>query len=161
MNLSDLVRKTPEPSAKTVLEKIRAAQYQVLKFIPKTSRTNFALAWNSTISKIISNPSVVDNWRRLLLMPKICLKAPLRAGQQKKTSLASILDREIGNFWQNEDLTNLLAAHKARKFSKKKKASVRPDLMSLKIDGGNIRGAVRVASSADEMEPPNIRSLEV
>ena len=90
MNLSDLVRKTPEPSTKTVLEEIGAAQYQVLKFIPKASRTNFALAWNSTISKIISNPSVVDNWRRLLLMPKICLKAPPCAGQQKKISLASI-----------------------------------------------------------------------
>ena len=35
------------------------------------------------------------------------------------------------------------------------------DLISSKIDEGNIRGAVHIASSADEMEPPNIRSLEV
>ena len=64
MNMSDPVRKAPEPSAKTVLEDIRPAQYQVHKFIPKASRTNFALALSSTISKIISDLSDVDKWRR-------------------------------------------------------------------------------------------------
>ena len=159
MNISDSVRKAPEPSAKTVLEDIRAAQYQVLKFIPKASRTNFALTLSSTITKIISNPSDVDNWRRLLLMPKICLKAPPRAGQ--KTSLATLVNRQIGNLCQNEDLTSLLGVHRARKLSKKKKWSARPNLISSKIDESNIRGAVRIASSADETEPPKIRSLEV
>ena len=161
MSISDPVRKAPELSPKTVLEDIRAAQYQVLKFIPKASRTNFALALSSTISKIISNPSDVDDWRRLLLMPKICLKAPPRGGQQKKTSLATLVNRQIGNFCQNEDLASLLGAHIARKFSKKKKGSTGPNLIASKIDEGNIRGALRIASSADEMEPPNIRSLEV
>ena len=160
MNISDPVRKAPEPSAKTVLEDISAAQYQVLKFIPKVSRTNFALALSSAISKIISNPSDVDNWRWLLLMPKICLKAPPRAGQQK-TSLANLVNRQIGNFCQNEDLTSLLGAHKARKFSKEMKGSARPDLICSKIDEGNIRGAIHMASTADELEPPRIRSLEV
>ena len=94
-------------------------------------------------------------------MPKICLKAPPRLGQQKKTSLATIVNRQIGNFCQNEDLTSLLGAHIAQKFSKKKKRSARLNLISSKIDEGNIRGAVRIAFSADEMEPPNIRSLEV
>ena len=138
MNLSDPVRKAPEPSAKTVLEDIRTAQYQVLKFIPKASRTNFALVLSSTITKIISNPSDVDNWRRLLLMPNICLKAPPRAGQQKKTSFTTLVHRQIGNFSQNEDLTKLVGAHIARKFSKKKKGSARPNLISSKIDEGNI-----------------------
>ena len=50
LNISDPVRKAPEPTTKTVLEDIRAAQYQVLKFSPKASRTNFALALSSTIS---------------------------------------------------------------------------------------------------------------
>ena len=120
MNISDPARKAPEPSAKTVLEDIRAAQYQVLKFIPKASRTNFALLLSSTKTKIISNLSDVDNWRRLLLMPKIYLKAPPRAGQQKKTSLATLVNRQIGNVCQNEDWTSLVGAHIARKFSKKK-----------------------------------------
>ena len=94
-------------------------------------------------------------------MPKICLKAQPRAGQQKKSSFASLVNIQIGNFCQNEDLKSLLEAHKARKFSKKMKGSARPDLISSKIDEGNIRGAISIASSADEMEPPNIRSLEV
>ena len=147
MNISDPVRKVPEPSAKTVLEDIRAAQYQVLKIIPQASRTNFALFLSSTISKIISNPSDVDIWRRLLLMPKICVKAPPRAGQQKKTSFPTLVNRQIGNFCQNEDLTSLVGAYIARKFSKKKKRSARPNLISSKIDEVNIRGAVRIASS--------------
>ena len=146
MNVSDPVRKAPEPSAKTVLEDIRAAQYQLLKFIPKASRTNFALVLSSTITKIISDPSDVDNWRRFLLMPKICLKAPPCAGQQKKTCLATFENRQIGNFCQNADLTSLVGAHIARKFSKKKKGSARPNLIYSKIDAGNIRGAFRIAS---------------
>ena len=144
-----------------MLEYIRAGQYQVLKFIPKASRTIFALALSSTISKIISNPSDVDKWRRLLFMPKICLKAPPREGQQKKTSFATVVNRQIGNFWQNEQLASLLGAHIARKFYKKKKGSARLNLISSKIDKGNIQGAVRIASPAENMEPPNIRSLEV
>ena len=160
MILSDPVEKAPEPSAKTVLEDIRAAQYQVLKFIPKASRISFALGLSSTLSKIISNPSDVDIWRRLLLMPEICLKASSRAWQQK-ISLAALVNRQIGHFCQNEDLTSLLGAHIVRKFSKKKKGSARPKLISSKLDEGNIRGAVRIASSAKEMEPPNIRSLDV
>ena len=146
MNVSDPVRKAPEPSAKTVLQDIRAAQYQVLKFISKASRTNFALVLSGTITKIISNPSDVDNWRRFLLMPKICLKAPPYAGQQK-TSLATLENRQIGNFCQNADLRSLVGAHKARKFSKKKKGSARPNLIYSKIDAGKVRGAVRIASS--------------
>ena len=94
-------------------------------------------------------------------MPKICLKAPPRAGQQKKTSFATLVNRQIGNFCQNEDLTSLLGAHIERKFSKKKKGSTRPNLIFSKIDEGNIRGAVRIVSSADEIESPNIRSLQV
>ena len=74
MNILDPVRKTPEPSATSILEDIRTAQHQVLKVILKASRTNFALSSGSTISKIISKASDVDNWRRLLLMPKVCLK---------------------------------------------------------------------------------------
>ena len=160
MNISDPLRKAPEPSAKTVLEDIPPTQYQVFKFIPKASRTKFALALSSTIYKSISNTPDADNWRRLLLVPKICLKTPPREGQQKKTSLATVVKRQIGNFGQNEDLTSLLGPHLARKFSKKKKRSARPSLISSKIDEGNNRGAVRIASSADEMEPPNIRSHE-
>ena len=161
MNISDPVRKAPKPSAKSALKDIRAAQYQVLKFIPKASRTNFALALSSTISKIISNPSDVDNWPRLFLMPKICLKAPPRWGQQKKISLATLVSRQIGNFCQNEDLTSLLSAHITQNYSKKKKGSARPNLISSQIDKKNIRRAIRIAFSSDEVEPPNIRSLEV
>ena len=74
MNISDPVRKAPESSAKTVLEDIRAAQYQLHKFIPKASRTNSALALSSTISKIVSDPSDVDKWRRLSWCPKSAWK---------------------------------------------------------------------------------------
>ena len=94
-------------------------------------------------------------------MNKYAMNNKPRAGQQKKTSLATLVNRQIGNFCQNENLTSLLGAHIARKFSKKNKGSARPNLISSKIDDGNILGAVRIASSVDEMEPLNIRSLEV
>ena len=80
-------------------------------------------------------------------MPEICLKAPPRAGQQKKTSLATLVKRQIGKVFQNEDLTSLVGAHIARKFSEKNEGSARPNLISSKIDEGNNRGAVRIASS--------------
>ena len=156
MNISDPVRKAPETSAKTVLEDIRAAQYQVLTLNPKASRTNFAPVMSGTITKIISNTSDVEYWRRLLLMPKICLKAQPRAGQKKKTSFATLVSREIGNFCQNEYLTSLVAAHIDRKFSKKKKGSARPNLKSSKSDEGNIRGAVCIASSAVVWSRPEV-----
>ena len=94
-------------------------------------------------------------------MPKICLKAPPRAGQQKKTSLATLVNRQIGNFCQIEDLTSFWVLTLPESLTSKKRGALDRISYPRKSIEGNIRGAVRIASSADEMEPPNIRSIEV
>ena len=141
--------------ARSLASKINSVRCKVLKFVPKASRTQFALALTKLIAPILSDPSDTPAWEKLLLMPFFCLQAPPRAGKSRCKSLASTVNTQISKFIDSSSARPAPPNQRAKSSNKSRKPISRSDLISAKLDEGDIRGAVRLAASNDDLEPPN------
>ena len=117
---------------------------KILRRIPRLSRDVCARKLASIISEVVSTNSE-SSWSRLMLFPRRCLRAPKRGGRHR--NLSSLVNQQVAD---EQDPPTAIADSKKTK----KSTSDVSDLarrVSIKLEEGDIKGAVRLASSEDSI----------
>ncbi len=137
---------------------------RLLKRIPKASRSLAAGKLCSLLSAVISNPDNITAWEHLLLFAKFSLYVPDgRGGQKHQASLSNKVNQIISAYPPgvfNKDLehqkfvsrsnTRKSEVHDSTKLARR---------ISDKIEDGDVRAAIRLASSDDCLVPINDATL--
>jgi hypothetical protein len=137
---------------------------RLLKRIPKASRSLAAGKLCSLLSAVNSNPDNITAWEHLLLFAKFSLYVPDgRGGQKHQASLSNKVNQIISAYPPvvfNKDLehqkfvsrsnTRKSAVHDSTKLARR---------ISDKIEDGDVRAAIRLASSDDCLVPINDATL--
>ena len=116
------------------------------------------------IKGVIRKPMNINSWLRVLLFVHHCLKAPARSYYRKKQSVASLVNKQTAAFLEL-DINDLMtqAMPGKQKASTRKNTSTTTNIakrVSKKLDMGDIKGAVRIASSADTFATSDITNLK-
>ena len=148
-----------------MLDLPKNSRCKVLKHVPKAARTSFAQALTTLIKDVIRNPTNINSWLRELLFAHHCLKAPARSNSRKKQSLASLVNKQMAAFLEfdiNDLMTQVMSEE--QKFSTRKNTSTTSNIakfISEKLDMGDVKGAVSIASSADFFATPDETNLKL
>ena len=120
---------------------------RVLKRIPKSARQQCSSKL-TTLLRVIVRSNSMEAWNRLFLFTPTCLRQPRRGRYSE--SLASLVKRQL------QDV--LAPSAPPPSSGRRKKATKRPDpeeylamRVSAKIEEGDFRGAIRLASSDDTL----------
>ena len=168
-NLSiDACDPLPEPTVHIGLGNLRSllkCRNKVLKFVPKASRISFCILLESLFRDVVASPLVEEPWLRLLAAPSLCLRTPSRGGKNR-TSLSSVVNKQILSFQQASDFRNLIQAPpKSKPLKRKPKTDPEKlaDAVSEKLSDLDLRGAIRLVSSEEtiaENSPETIQLLQ-
>ena len=127
-----------------------------LKRVPKASRNNLARAFITVFDKICSQPDLLSHWCSLFTLIGKCLSATKKDNNNSQ-SLAPKVNERIPAFQSSEEAPATRDQKKARK-PKPSTQSPSEELskrVSAKIEASDIKGAIRVASSDEEMVDPS------
>jgi len=137
-----------------------ARRTPVLKYIPKASRVLAATKLTTVLDHVVTDPTNMKVWEQLLLFTYSCFGANKRAGKQHKqhkTSLATKVNKALSDYLFSGPRAEAAPAQtRTRKQKKKITPSELQNLaarVSSKIEEGDVRGAVRIASSDDKLAP--------
>ena len=143
----------PVENSSSLLEEVCNARNRVIKYIPKASRIPAASKLESVLSQIISSPDNIEAWKQLLIFGHACFGVPnQRGGRRHSSSLASKVNKAIKDFTSGNCLQLNSLQSKPRESFKEFNLASR---VSSKIEEGDIRGAVRIASSSETLAPFN------
>jgi hypothetical protein len=152
---------TDERQAERLLDSVVDARGPILKFIPKASRLLAASKLTTVLDRVVAAPDNISAWDQLLLFAYSCFGVAVRAGQKHKTktktSLATKVNRALSDYLTVGPQPQVAAVNSSKKKKEKKTSS--DDLRNLKarvsakIEEGDVRGAVRLASSDDTLAP--------
>jgi hypothetical protein len=121
------------------------SRVNVLKRIPKSSRTHVAAKLTCLLNDVTRAPDSVKAWCSLFGFPRICLKAEARGGRNRRlTTLA-----EKCNRYSAEDFI----AFNPPRMKKQQKPPNRDIAKTVqgKIEEFDVKGAVRAVSSSDSL----------
>ena len=124
---------------------------KVLKRIPRLSRTTTAEKLAFVIEQVITSNDI-PCWLRLLQFTKKCLFSPQRGG--KRWNLASLVNKQVSQEHLNLEASsnNHTNSYMSRPSSKSRNPLENlAARVSSKLEEGNYKGAVRLASSEDVM----------
>jgi len=125
-----------------------------LKFIPKSVRPLLCRLLTSAISAaVIKNDAFA--WLYLLFLPSICLQVPTGKLRNAHNTLAAYVKKCVNSYQTVDSPAALLLAVKGMPVAGARghaAADVRRAVMA-KLDSGDVRGAVRLASSDDTIAP--------
>ena len=142
------------------------ARSKGLKFVPRASRCQFALLLRDLCDEVVAEAANPQKWLRLFLAPFLCLGKP-NSGGRRRVSLASFVNRQIAKFRSTSDVLDLVSqtdsrpsrcpgvprtVGKSEELQFLERLSVQ---VSEKLDEGDVRGAVRLASSENTLAPRN------
>jgi hypothetical protein len=135
-----------------------------VKRIPRGARRPAARSFQSLLSAVVRKPSDLAAWRDLLQFGG-CLSQPVRGGG-KKTSLATAISTQIEN--ATNDLSALSRGNSTAQGCVRKRARAPKDAdaeaarrASIKLDMGDVTGAVRLLCSEEVLAPPGEATLAV
>ena len=127
---------------------------RIISRIPRPARDAVARKLSEILNGVCSDNNE-EAWNRLFLFSRRCLRAPCRGGNRR--NLASFIQRVV-----NEETDIETGTHQQFKHS-----TVRDPLKNLaarvasKLEVGDFRGAVRIASSNDSFAPVNSQTLDL
>ena len=130
---------------------------RTLKRVPKGSRNQLAELLSSKLKAVIDDPSSENNWCNLHLIAFSCLEQPKRTGKKHRKSLASEVNKRIASFGLRLPEIVSVPTKPNKKLSDNE---VRAKAVSMKINDGNIKAAVRIASLDDTFSPINEETLK-
>ena len=151
----DVVSSVNEPQCIKLLRAFCSDRLDCLKRVPKASRNNLARAFITVFDKICSQPDLLSHWCSLSTIIGKCLSVTKKANNNSQ-SLASKVNERIRAFESGEEAPATRDQKKARK-PKPSTQSPSEELskrVSVKIEASDIKGAIRVASSDEEMVDP-------
>ena len=150
-------------SPNNILDLLKKTRASVVKFIPKASRRHFAKLLKDCLCQVVASPEDEFHWARLFRAPTSCLRQTDWGGTRKRTSLATILNQPIQEI-ENADNDRLLVAGNriSGKTMKRKSDPAHNTGRKIyeKFDEGDVRGAVRLASSDVTIAPFDSTTLE-
>ena len=126
---------------------------KLLRRIPRGSRESSAIRFSTILENIVSDNSVAS-WNRLFLFPSRCLRVPARGGHRR--SLASQVNTTIRE--ERDFHHSPIKNHSPQ--SKGNCLQTLAPRVAAKLEEGDFRGAVRIASSVESFAPYNGESLE-
>ena len=112
---------------------------------------------------IYYSPEHEFNWVRLFRAATSCLRQPDRGGTRKRKSLATILNQQIQEFENADNDRLLVAGNRISEKTMKRKSDPADNTgrkISEKFDEGDVRGAVRLASTDATIAPLDSTTLE-
>ena len=117
---------------------------RVLRHIPKSATQQCRSKLTSTLEKLVRN-NTVESWNRLFLFAPVCLRQPRRS--KHAVSLSSQVKQQL-----QVDLANTTAIAPAARCRRQARRSPNPEpvlarRVAAKIEDGDFRGAVRLATS--------------
>jgi hypothetical protein len=120
---------------------------RVVRRIPKGSRLNAAEKLSDILENIVADPSCLRNWINVLLFGFVCLAVPgQRGGRRHSSKLAGKRNSIISDYPANiEDVSHLQPPQQHRRNGHSSLA----ERVSAKLEDGDVRGAIRLASSED------------
>ena len=149
-------RASPDPTRQLIVHD----RTRVLKRIPKGSRPACASLLAQLVEKVIDDPSSTVAWRRLFAFAPVCLSnRGSTKTKRKQASLASAVNRQVQDFdksW-HIPIPNDKSSDVPRKKTKEDSIG---KIVSAKICDGDIRGAIRVASSEESIAPFSPETLD-
>ena len=127
-----------------------------LKRVPKASRNNLAQTFITVFDKISSQPDLLSHWCSLFTFIGRCLSVTKKDNNNSQ-SLASKVNERIRAFQSGEEAPATRDQKKARKpkLSTQSPSEELSKRVSVKIEASDIKGAIRVASSDEEMVDPS------
>lgn len=152
-----------ENDSRSLMKLLQQWRCKVIKYVPKASCVAFAEAQNKLMRDVINNPNDLRKWTRMLLFPLAALKAPERAGKRNKGSLGSLINKQITRYMETDEIPSRGKTKTTSRADQKEHDSDLGKRISEKIDDGDIKGAVRIASSDDTLAQPtedNVKELK-
>ena len=122
---------------------------KLIKRIPKASRHLVASKLMAILDGVSSLNSA-EAWERLFLFPRRCLQAPKRGGRRR--NLAFQVNQALNNEFDTSSLTIPTIPRNRNNLAAR---------VSAKLEQGDFRGAVRIASSRDSFCTQDERSLNL
>ena len=153
-----------------IISTINGLRRKTLIRVPRGSRPLAAQALQKALNKVVINPADLASWRHLLCLTYLCLHVLTHSNAQssKEKSLTSKVNTGVRRFVDALDGDSLPIVieddHSPPKRKNWKPKDAKKALavrVSQKISEGDVKGAVRVASSDDTLIPPNTDMLEV
>ena len=122
---------------------------KVLRQIPRSSRDRGARKLAAILSDVMTTNSIAA-WTRLIRLPKRCFRVPKRGG--KRWSLSSLVNQQL----IEEADVSPITSH-ARPSTKRyiDNISKLVTSVSIKLEEGDFKGAVRLACSEDTLAEDN------
>ena len=127
---------------------------KILKKIPRASRHLAASKLATILDEVVKDNSSAS-WDRLIRFPVRCLRAPRRGGHRR--SLASLTNQLIGEEGDPEPVPNQ-RPHRPPQTTTTSLETLATRI-SAKLEEGDFRGAVRLASSKDTIADLNEETL--
>ena len=145
---------------------------QLIKWIPKGARGHCAPLLSHLLKSVTDNPTSGTAWVNLLSFATQVLAKPSRGGKSK--NLSNIIAKRCKDFHlaNDDELRNGKLGYDSQEETsgregrrKKKSKSTDPlgnlaKLVSLKLEEGNYKGAVRLISSEDVFAIPSAEALQ-
>ena len=127
---------------------------RIISRIPRPARDAVARKLSEILNGVCSDNNQ-DAWNRLFLFGRRCLCAPRRGGNRR--NLASFIQRAVNEETDRETEIHQQFKHNTGTDPLKNLAA----RVATKLEEGDFRGAVRIASSNDSFAPVNSQTLDL
>ena len=119
---------------------------KILRRIPRASRDLCARKLSTILDDVVASNSV-SAWSRLMFFPRRCLRAPERGGCHR--NLTHLVNKQITE--ERDPLAPSSLFHKNRRRDASSDLISLARRVSIKLEEGNINGAVRLATSEESI----------
>ena len=146
------------------LSRFLSQPIKILKRIPRLSRVTASRKLASVVEQVVARNDI-PSWTRLLSFSKKCLCTPRRGG--KRWSLATLVNKQVSEESPNIELhaQGVTANPSGRRPAFSTNNNVdhmhQATRISMKLEEGDYRGAVRLACSEDVFAEYNSHTLDV
>ena len=136
----------------------------ILKRIPKGARSAAANLLQDLITKVLENRTSSLAWSRLFGFASSCFATPPRGGRSR--NLTTLINRQIDAYSSGSSVTSsqssqqpgaLQSSRQLRSRTTAGEPSEKPEAIakraSIKLEDGDVRGAIRILSSSDTIAP--------
>jgi Reverse transcriptase (RNA-dependent DNA polymerase) len=147
---------TPE-----LIDVLRSERCRLLKRIPKASRSLAADKLSTLLERIVADSDDIQRWNDLLRFSHACLAVPGgRGGRRHVSSLATKVNKALDMYTSahQPNMTSLRHSDKKRSRRADAEANIAARVTE-KLEDGDVRGAIRLASSDDTMAPHDQHTL--
>jgi hypothetical protein len=128
----------------------------IIKHIPKSARSVCATHLAGLFNRVVSNSTDIERWHDILGWPKAILFSPKRGG--KRHNVASEIKKRISS-WTSVIGAQHPLSHVVATDSSHRRSPSLAEAVSAKIEDGNIKAAIRIISSDEQLVLPSVDTL--